>query len=94
MPLYYVNPLYVFFSFFVPGRTLALEYSYQILLIEQLFLGKNSDSVVQTLSFLKVSLLSVEAAIFFSVPLGVLAVGYKDSFYRFLRQFLAYIAER
>ena len=93
MPLYYVNPLHVLF-FFCPRKHASFGILISNFAHKTAFLRKNSDSVLQTLSCLKVSLLSVEAAIFFSVPLGVLAVGYKDSLYRFLHQFLAYIAER
>ena len=39
-------------------------------------------------------MLNMEAALFFSFPLGVVAVGFKDSFHRFLYPFLEYIAER
>ena len=46
------------------------------------------------LSCLKFSLLTEEAATFPSVPFGVVAVGFKDSFHRFLHPFLAYVAQR
>ena len=36
----------------------------------------------------------MEAAIFLSVPFGVVGIGFKDSFHRFLHPFLEYIAER
>ena len=46
------------------------------------------------LSCLKFSLLTEETATFLSVPFGVVAVGFKESYHRFLHLFLAYIAER
>ena len=46
------------------------------------------------LSCLKFSLLTEETTTFLSVPFGVVAVGFKDSYHRFLHLFLAYIAER
>ena len=43
---------------------------------------------------LNFSLLTGEGAIFLSVLFRVVAVGYQNSFYRFLHPFFAYIAER
>ena len=46
------------------------------------------------LSCLTFSLLTEETATFPSVPFGVVEVGFKDSYHRYLHLFLAYIAER